>query len=134
GPGTGNRQCPRRTEQVNEQRAPVRREAGACKLGLEAAQRQPISIAGRGYAPQVIADRLGILVLAHEQVSVGGDDEIVAEIELVAALALEEQLQPVTAAAGPQAEYLADLRCTAAGAAEIHLAFAHPHPLSAGKR
>src|SRR5690606_2004441 len=126
-PGPGDRQRPARAVHVDEQGRAVGREAGAGQFGLFVQPAEGIQAAVRRDPAQVVVDVARVLVLADDQVAVGRDGEVVAEIEPGDVVGLDEYLQPAgfaplarlaLEAGGTVAHHLAQLLRAAVGAAE----------------
>ena len=84
----------------------------------------------------MIVDDIGILVFAHDQVAVGRNREVVAIIELVFPLALEEQLDHVrpATATGDELEDLPQPLLSAVGRADVDCVGAHVDAFAARNR
>ena len=82
----------------------------------------------------MVVDDIGILVFADDQMAIGADGEVVAVVELVLALALEEQFDRVMAPAPPRdkLEDLAELALPAIGGADEQFIHAHVDTFAPG--
>src|SRR5690606_11028440 len=122
-PRPRDRERPRRAIEVDEQHFTVRREAGSRQFRVDPAQRERKDLS-RGCDPsQMVGDILGVLVLADHEVAARSDRQVVAEVELIDRGAFEEELQTIGGAyLRAEAEYLAQLGRSAAGAAEVEFA------------
>ena len=82
---------------------------------------------------QAVVDHIGVLIFANNKVAIRGNAQVVAEVELLFALAFKEELKAIwrTAATRYKAEDLAEFLGTAAGGAKIKLTIAHMQTLAA---